>query len=198
MLDIGWTEMMVIGVVALVVIGPKDLPDMFRTMGRFTGKMRGMARDFQRAMDQAAKDSGVSDVAADLKTATSAKNMGLNGIKDAVGKFEKWDPMKAAIKPAASAAPVVAMGPAMAAPSAPVAAEPSILGPATQALADKQAARKAIVKDAAEKLKAASAEPIAASATPARKPRAKAVDKEVAAVATKPRAARKTTKAGDA
>ena len=50
MFDIGWTELMVVGVVALIVIGPKDLPDMFRTMGRFTAKARSMARDFQRAI----------------------------------------------------------------------------------------------------------------------------------------------------
>jgi sec-independent protein translocase protein TatB len=66
MFDIGWTELMVIGVVALVVIGPKDLPDMFRTMGRFTAKARSMARYFQRAMEAAADDAGVTDVAKDL------------------------------------------------------------------------------------------------------------------------------------
>ena len=55
MLDIGWSELLVIGVVALIVVGPKDLPVMFRTLGRFTAKARSMAREFQRAMDDAAK-----------------------------------------------------------------------------------------------------------------------------------------------
>ena len=49
MFDIGWTELMVVGIVALIVVGPKDLPGMFRTLGRFTGKAKGMARDFQSA-----------------------------------------------------------------------------------------------------------------------------------------------------
>ena len=53
MLDVGWAELMVIGVVALIVIGPKDLPDMFRQLGRFMSKIRMMGRDFQRAMDEA-------------------------------------------------------------------------------------------------------------------------------------------------
>ena len=66
--DIGWAELLIIGVVALIVIGPEDLPEMFRQLGRFTAKIRQMAREFQRAMDQAAKDSGVNDVAKDLKS----------------------------------------------------------------------------------------------------------------------------------
>ena len=68
MFDIGWTELLVIGIVALIVIGPKDLPVMFQQLGRFTGKLRMMAREFQSAMEQAAKESGASDVAADLKS----------------------------------------------------------------------------------------------------------------------------------
>ena len=44
MFDIGWMELMVIGVVALIVVGPKDLPDMFRQIGRFTAKLRQMSR----------------------------------------------------------------------------------------------------------------------------------------------------------
>jgi Tat protein translocase TatB subunit len=84
MLDIGWSELLVIGVVALIVVGPKDLPKMFRTLGQATGKARAMAREFQRAMDDAANDSGVKDVARDLREATSGKSMGLDGVGDAV------------------------------------------------------------------------------------------------------------------
>ncbi|MCA3443499.1 MAG: twin-arginine translocase subunit TatB [Rhodobacter sp.] len=152
MFDIGWTELMVIGVVALVVIGPKDLPDMFRTMGRFTAKARSMARDFQRAMEAAADDAGVKDVAKDLKTITSARNTGLDAVKNAASKFEKWDPMKPAQKAAPPAPTAAAPAPAAAAPTpaaaapVPVAAEvkPAVpMGPATQALADAQAAKRA-------------------------------------------------------
>ena len=142
MFDIGWTELMVVGVVALVVIGPKDLPDMFRTMGRFTAKARSMARDFQRAMEAAADEAGVKDVAKDLKNATSARSMGLDAVKNAASKFEKWDPMKPAPKPAAPA-PVAAA-------QAPVAADakPAVpMGPATQALADAQAAKRAALAE---------------------------------------------------
>ena len=67
MFDIGWSELMIIGVVALIVVGPKDLPMMFRKVGNFVGKARGMARDFQSAMNQAADESGVKDLADSVK-----------------------------------------------------------------------------------------------------------------------------------
>jgi sec-independent protein translocase protein TatB len=169
MFDIGWMELLVIGVVALIVIGPKDLPEMFRTLGRFTAKMRSMARDFQRAMEDAAKETGVADVARDLKTATSAKSMGLDAVKDAAAKFEKWDPLKNAAKPTPKPAAPVTPVPAPAVP------EPSIMGPATQALSDQQAAKRAIAAEAAEKMRAVAtpvAEPVTPVVAPVKKPRA--------------------------
>mgnify|MGYP006178019023 CR=1 FL=1 len=53
-----------------------------------------MAREFSRAMEQAAKESGVKDVADDLKKVTSPKAMGLDAVKSAADKFEKWDPTR--------------------------------------------------------------------------------------------------------
>jgi sec-independent protein translocase protein TatB len=182
MFDIGWTELMVIGVVALVVIGPKDLPDMFRTMGRFTAKARSMARDFQRAMEAAADEAGVKDVAKDLKNVTSARSMGLDAVKNAASKFEKWDPMKPAPKPAAQA---------------PVAADPKPggpVGPATQALADAQAAKRAALAEPVQTILRPDPEAAAPAAkAPAAKAPAATADKQVAPVAAaKPKAAAKS------
>lgn len=99
MFGFDWPELIIIGIVALIFIGPEDLPDMFRQLGRFTAKLRQMSREFSRAMEQAAKDTGVSDVARDLKTSTSTKSLGLDKVREAADKFEKWDPMKHTANP---------------------------------------------------------------------------------------------------
>ena len=62
MLDIGWQELLVIGALALIVVGPRDLPSMLRRVGQYAGKVRGMAREFQRSMDQAAREADLSEL----------------------------------------------------------------------------------------------------------------------------------------
>lgn len=76
---------MVVGIVALIVIGPKDLPQLFRTMGEFTGKAKGMAREFSRAMNDAANDAGVNDISKGIKAAANPKAFGVDKIKEATG-----------------------------------------------------------------------------------------------------------------
>ena len=66
MFDIGWSEMAVILMVALIVIGPKDLPRVARTIGKWTGKARGMAREFQRSLDDMAREAELQDVKAEI------------------------------------------------------------------------------------------------------------------------------------
>ena len=96
MFDIGFSELMVIGVVSLIVVGPKDLPNMFRTVGKYVGKAKGMAREFQRSMEDAADASGFADIQKDLKGVTSGledvnkfTNPGFSTAKAAKEQFEK-------------------------------------------------------------------------------------------------------------
>ncbi len=86
MFDVGWMEMVVIGTVALVVVGPKDLPGMFRSTGQFMAKARGMARDFQRTMEQAANEAGLGDV---TKVMTSLNKVGLDSATSAARDYAK-------------------------------------------------------------------------------------------------------------
>ena len=71
MFDVGWGEFFLIGVVALIVVGPKELPGLFRTVGQWTGKARAMAREFQRSLEQAANELGMNEVTQSLKSLES-------------------------------------------------------------------------------------------------------------------------------
>lgn len=97
MFDFGFGELLLIGIVALVFLGD-DLPNVFRQLGRFTGKVRRMAREFQRAMEEAADEAGVKDAANTFRDAANPSKMGLNKLSEAADKFEKWDPTKPAEK----------------------------------------------------------------------------------------------------
>jgi sec-independent protein translocase protein TatB len=94
MFDIGMSELLIIGIVALIVVGPKDLPGMFRTLGRFTAKIKAMGREFSRAMENAADEVGVNDIKDSLNAAANPKKFGLDKLKDVASDFENWDPMK--------------------------------------------------------------------------------------------------------
>ena len=83
MFDLGWTEMLVVGIVALIVIGPKDLPVLFRNVGRWVGKAKGMAREFSSAMNQAADESGVKDLQKSIRAATNPVGSAMDGVKEA-------------------------------------------------------------------------------------------------------------------
>jgi len=62
MFDIGWSEILVIAVVAIVVIGPKDLPRAMRAVGRWSGKIKRMAREFQSQFNEAIREAELDEV----------------------------------------------------------------------------------------------------------------------------------------
>jgi sec-independent protein translocase protein TatB len=62
MFDISWTEFLLIAVVALVVIGPKELPAVLRTLGQWTRKMRSMASEFQNQFQEAMREAEMADL----------------------------------------------------------------------------------------------------------------------------------------
>ncbi len=62
MFDIGWGELVVIGIVALIVIGPKELPTVLRTLGQWTTKIRRMASEFQGQFQEAMREAELADL----------------------------------------------------------------------------------------------------------------------------------------
>src|SRR5688500_1908519 len=68
MLDMSWGEIMVIGAVALIVIGPKDLPKALRTVGQMTSKVRRMASEFQGQFNEAMREAELDEVKKQLQS----------------------------------------------------------------------------------------------------------------------------------
>ena len=67
MFEIGWSEILVIAIVAIVVIGPKDLPRVMRTVGQWAGKMKRMSREFQNQFNEALREAELEDVRKDVE-----------------------------------------------------------------------------------------------------------------------------------
>jgi sec-independent protein translocase protein TatB len=71
MLDIGWSELLVVAVVAIVVVGPKDLPRLMRAFGHYAGKLRRTAADFQRQFNEAMAESEAEEVRKNIESIRS-------------------------------------------------------------------------------------------------------------------------------
>ena len=73
MLDIGWQELFLIAIVALIVIGPKDLPRVMRMVMKGVRKARDMARDLQDGLDEVAREAELDDLKKELESTTEVK-----------------------------------------------------------------------------------------------------------------------------
>jgi sec-independent protein translocase protein TatB len=60
--DLGWSEMGIVLLVALLVLGPKEMPKLARDLGRWVGKARALAREFQRSLEDMAREAELDDV----------------------------------------------------------------------------------------------------------------------------------------
>ena len=130
MFDISWSELLLIAVVALVFIGPKELPGVLRTIGQWTGKIRRMASEFQDQFREAIREAEVADLKKDIDEATSNLKTGLDpfaGIHEST-EWKHSEPTASAL-PAADAPPAEAVTPVATstapAEPAPVPSEPA-------------------------------------------------------------------------
>jgi sec-independent protein translocase protein TatB len=78
---IGYTEIAVIAIIAVIVIGPKDLPKVLRAFGRTMGKLRGMAREFQGHLDQAMREAGLDEVKKEVQNLKSSVESAGDSVK---------------------------------------------------------------------------------------------------------------------
>ncbi len=119
MFDIGWSELLVIVVVAVVVVGPKDLPRMMRTVGQWAGRARSMADQFRRSFDDMARQTELDELRREVQKLKEApmtiKDYEDFGIKESdfpkiedVGVSPASDPAAPSGGPTASPATVAA------------------------------------------------------------------------------------------
>jgi sec-independent protein translocase protein TatB len=87
MFDFSWGELILIGAVALIVIGPKELPGVLRAIGQWTTKIRRMAAEFQSQFQEAMREADMADLKREIDTATQGFTAPLE-TKDAT----KWEP----------------------------------------------------------------------------------------------------------
>jgi sec-independent protein translocase protein TatB len=92
MFDIGWSEIVVIGVVALIVIGPKELPAVLRAIGQWTTKIRRMAGEFQSQFQEAMREAEMADLKKEVDAATKAMTSHFDPLD--VDEATRWEPNK--------------------------------------------------------------------------------------------------------
>ncbi|MDA7948997.1 MAG: Sec-independent protein translocase protein TatB [Hyphomicrobiaceae bacterium] len=90
MFDIGWTELFIIAVVAIIVVGPKDLPRMLRSLGQYAAQLRRTAGEFRSQFDEAIRESELDELRSTLQDASDMNPV--NQIKDSVS--ESLAPLK--------------------------------------------------------------------------------------------------------
>ena len=87
MLDIGWTEILVITVVALFIVGPKDIPKALRTVGIWIGKLKSLSREFQNTVEDAVRDSELDEVKKQIESAKKDFTKGMTETIDSEGEL---------------------------------------------------------------------------------------------------------------
>lgn len=106
MFDIGWSELLIIAIVALVVVGPKDLPRMMRGFGHYAGKLRRTASDFKRQFEAAMAESEADEVRKNIENIRASLDKPILDKPVMLPKQENAGPPQAAGPPAITPVPV--------------------------------------------------------------------------------------------
>ncbi|GIK48640.1 MAG: Sec-independent protein translocase protein TatB [Hyphomonadaceae bacterium] len=108
--SLGFNEIVILGILALVVVGPKDLPLLFRKIGRWTAKLRGMAQEFRTGFDELARQAELDELKreVDALRRTTALHEIRNEITKPLPTLEDY----AGLTPPPAAAPAAEAPPA--------------------------------------------------------------------------------------
>jgi sec-independent protein translocase protein TatB len=131
MFDIGWSELVVIAVVALIAIGPKELPAVLRTVGQYMGKIRRMASEFQGQFQEAMREAEMADLKKSVDEMTDAAKgvtdglTGFDPLADVKKEVESFSADPLGTHAAAAALPEAATTPAPLSPDAGIEPTPA-------------------------------------------------------------------------
>jgi sec-independent protein translocase protein TatB len=126
MFDFSWSELALIGVVALVVIGPKDLPRVMRTVGLWVGKARAIAREFQSSLDQMIRESELEEM---RKSVERASNVNL--AREIERAVDPAGELQRSLEPPSPTVPGPEPAPPAAVTTTPEPAPPPLAAPST-------------------------------------------------------------------
>ncbi|MDP2125727.1 MAG: Sec-independent protein translocase protein TatB [Parvibaculum sp.] len=103
MFDIGWSELLVIAAVAIIFVGPKDLPRMMRTVGQYVAKVRAMAREFQSSFEDLARETELEELRKEVTGLRDVASAPLRKLQQEIDKPMKIGAGGAGAAAAASA-----------------------------------------------------------------------------------------------
>ena len=174
MLEVGWSELLVIAIVMIVVVGPKDLPKMLRTFASFAKKARGMANEFQSQFTDVMRDAEMDDV---RKTIADVRSLNpKNALRDAFDPIRKaGEDVKREMQGVKTGVQnSIAPSEPVATPSIPVAEPSPVVAPAPLIVLPNAAPAELNLVAIASK--SAPDQVVASKAKPVKKPRAKKAD----------------------
>lgn len=165
--EFGGIELLAIAALALIVVGPKDLPVLLRKVGKFVGKMRGMAQEFRASFDELARQSELDDLRKEVEAMRLSQAYDPTGmVPGAYGPQSGYDPVEDETLPGSHASDPAASEPAAKPARKPRATKPAAVKPNPK---PKMPAKPTSKAKPAAKVKAASkAKPTVAAKTPAK------------------------------
>ena len=135
--EVGVPELLVIAAIALIVVGPKDLPILLRKVGRFVAHMRGMAAEFRASFDELARQSELDELRKEVEAMRAAAHQPLNAAMQSVGLGEVKSEIEAGLfNPHETPQPHVGPLGEQIEASSPVVAEPLAAEPVAAAESD--------------------------------------------------------------
>ncbi len=132
MFDMSWGEVLIIGAVALIVIGPKDLPKALRTLGNMTAKVRRMASEFQSQFNEAMREAELDDIkkqVSSINDSVSSLNTSFNPLETARAEIKGAIEAPPTLSPADAAATQDGAASLPAPPAFDAASEPTVAAP---------------------------------------------------------------------